>query len=148
MLMFRLNYALDLRYGVLLEVAKKVISEKPIDLSMGHVNVIWQGDANEYAIRSLLHCESPVNKLNITGPENISVKWLAEQFGEHFEKKPIFENQPAETALLNNASRSFELFGKPFVTLNEMIMMTVEWIKIGGKEINKPTHFQERKGNF
>jgi len=148
MLLYRLNYALDLRYGVLLEVAKKVISEKPIDLSMGHVNVIWQGDANEYAIRSLLHCESPANKLNITGPETISVQWLAERFGEHFGKKPIFENRPAETALLNNASRSFELFGKPFVSLNEMILMTVEWVKSGGMELSKPTHFQERKGDF
>ena len=115
---------------------------------MGYVNVIWQGDANEYAIRSLLHCQSPANKLNITGPETISVQWLAEQFGKHFEKKPIFENKPAETALLNNASRSFELFGQPFVSLNEMIMMTVEWVKSGGKEIGKPTHFQERKGDF
>lgn len=148
MLLYRLNYALDLRYGVLLEVAKRVISEKPIDLSMGHVNVIWQGDANEYAIRSLLHCEFPVNKLNVTGPETISVQWLAEQFGEHFGKKPIFKNRPAETALLNNASQSFELFGKPFVSLNEMIKMTVEWVKSGGKEISKPTHFQERKGDF
>ena len=148
MLLFRLNYALDLRYGVLLEIAKKVVSKKPIDLSMGHVNVIWQGDANEYAIRSLLHCESPANKLNITGPETISVQWLAEQFGEHFKTSPLFENRPAETALLNNASRSFELFGNPYVSLNEMLLMTVEWIKSGGKEINKPTHFQERKGNF
>ena len=148
MLLYRLNYALDLRYGVLLEIARKVNSEKPIDLSMGHVNVIWQGDANEFAIRSLLHCEFPIHKLNFTGPETISVQWLAEQFGEHFGKKPTFENRPAETALLNNASRSFELFGRPAVSLNEMIMMTVEWVKSGGMEINKPTHFQERKGDF
>ena len=148
MLLFRLNYALDLRYGVLLEIAKKVISQKPIDLSMGHVNVIWQGDANEYAIRSLLHCESPAHILNITGPETIPVQWLAEQFGEHFKATPIFVNQPAETALLNNASRAFDLFGIPLVSLHEMIMMTVEWVTTGGKEIGKPTHFQERKGEF
>ncbi len=148
MLLYRLNYSLDLRYGVLLEIAKKVVFEKPIDLSMGYVNVIWQGDANEYAIRSLLHCESPANKLNITGPETISVQWLAKQFGEHLGKKPIFENRPAATALLNNASQAFELFGNPFVTLNDMIMMTVEWVKSGGKEIGKPTHFQEREGDF
>ncbi|WP_304509784.1 NAD-dependent epimerase/dehydratase family protein [Anaerotignum sp.] len=148
MLLYRLNYALDLRYGVLLEIAKKVISQKPIDLSMGHVNVIWQGDANEYAIRSLLHCECPAKKLNITGLETISVQWLAEQFGEHFGKMPIFENRPAETALLNAASHSFELFGNPFVVLNDMILMTVEWVKAGGQEISKRTHFQERKGDF
>ncbi len=148
MLLYRLNYALDLRYGVLLEIAKKVISGNPIDLSMGYVNVSWQGDANEYAIRCLLHCESPVNKLNITGPETISVQWLAEQFGDHFNKKPVFENQPAATALLNDASKAFKLFGMPFVSLNEMILMTVEWLNAGGKEISKPTHFQERKGDF
>jgi len=148
MLLYRLNYALDLRYGVLLEIAKKVVFEKPIDLSMGHVNVIWQGDANEYAIRCLLHCESPANKLNITGPETISVQWVANQFGEYFGKKPIFENQPSETALLNDASRSFDLFGNPSVSLKEMILMTAEWVKSGGKEISKPTHFQERKGDY
>jgi nucleoside-diphosphate-sugar epimerase len=148
MVLYRLNYALDLRYGVLLEVAKKVRSGTPIDLSMGYVNVIWQGDANEFAIRCLLHCDTPANKINVTGPETISVKWLAEQFGNHFEKEPIFENKPAETALLNNASAAFKLFGNPFVSLGEMISMTAEWMKSGGKEISKPTHFQERKGDF
>lgn len=148
MVLFRLNYALDLRYGVLLELAKKVRSGTPIDLSMGYVNVIWQGDANEYAIRSLLLCESPSNKINVTGPETISVKWLAAQFGNHFDKEAIFENQPAETALLNNASAAFKIFGQPLVSLGDMISMTVEWMKSGGKEISKPTHFQERKGDF
>ena len=148
MLLYRLNYALDLRYGVLLEVAKSVNYEKPIDLSMGFANVIWQGDANEYAIRSLLHCESPAKKLNITGPETISIKWLAETFGKLLGKTPLFENTPAETALLNNASQSFELFGKPAVSLEEMIQWTAEWIKTGGEQLGKPTHFQERKGDF
>ncbi len=148
MLLYRLNYALDLRYGVLLEVAKSVYNQAPINLSMGYANVIWQGDANEYAIRSLLHCESPAKKLNVTGPETISVKWLAEEFGKAFGKDSVFEGQPAETALLNNSTQAYELFGKPFVALNEMIALTVNWVKIGGKEISKPTHFQERKGDF
>lgn len=148
MLIFRLNYALDLRYGVLLEVAQAVANKAPIDLSMGFVNVIWQGDANEYAIRSLLHCKSPAKKLNITGPEVIAIQWLAEEFGKLLDKTPIFENCPSKTALLNNPAQAHKLFGKPFVSLEEMIRWTAHWVKIGGKQHGKPTHFQERKGNF
>lgn len=148
MLLYRLNYALDLRYGILLEVAKSVQKKRPIDLSMGFVNVIWQGDANEYAIRSLLHCKSPAKNLNITGPETISVKWLAEEFGKLLGHAPIFENRPAETALLNNATQAYELFGNPLVTLSEMVKWTAYWIQIGGEQLGKPTHFQERKGDF
>jgi nucleoside-diphosphate-sugar epimerase len=148
MLLYRLNYANDLRYGVLLEVAKAINSEKPLNLSMGFVNVIWQGDANEFAIRSLLHCESPSKKLNVTGMETLSVKSLAEAFGKLLGKIPVFENTPAETALLNNATQCFELFGKPSVSLEEMIQWTAHWVKIGGDELGKPTHFQERKGDY
>jgi nucleoside-diphosphate-sugar epimerase len=148
MLLYRLNYALDLRYGVLLEVAKAVNDQKPIDLSMGYANVIWQGDANEYAIRSLLHCESPAKKLNITGPETISIQRLAEEFGTLLNKKPLFKNQPTETALLNNSKQAFQLFGEPSTKLEKMIQGTADWIQIGGKQLNKPTYFQERKGNF
>ena len=148
MLLYRLNYALDLRYGVLLEVAKAVWEQRPLDLSMGYANVIWQGDANEYAIRCLNHCESPAKKLNVTGPEIISVQWLAEVFGKRFKRTPIFENKAQDTALLNDASESHTLFGKPSVSLAQMIDMTVEWVKIGGEELSKPTHFQERKGTY
>ncbi|WP_282162461.1 NAD-dependent epimerase/dehydratase family protein [Ulvibacterium marinum] len=148
MLIYRLNYALDLRYGVLLEVAKAVANQNPIDLSMGFVNVIWQGDANEYAIRSLLHCESPAKKLNVTGPEIIAVQWLAEEFGKLLGKTPIFENRPSETALLNNSVQAYKLFGDPSVSLAEMIRWTAHWVKTGGEQLGKPTHFQERKGNF
>ena len=148
MLLYRLNYALDLRYGVLLEIAKSINESRPIDLSMGFANVIWQGDANEYAIRSLLHCEAPAKKLNVTGAETISIQWLANQFGGLMGKTPIFKNRPAETALLNNASQAIKLFGKPQVSLTEMIRWTAHWVKIEGAQINKPTHFQERKGNF
>ena len=148
MLIYRLNYALDLRYGVLLEIAKSVSNQRPIDLKMGFVNVIWQGDANEYAIRSLLHCESPAKKLNVTGAETIPVQWLADEFGKLLGVSPVFENEPAETALLNNADQAYGLFGKPSVTLDEMMAMTAHWIKIGGEQLAKPTHFQERKGDF
>lgn len=148
MLLFRLNYALDLRYGVLLEIGKSVFNQKPIDLGMGYANVIWQGDANEYAIRSLLHCESPAKKLNVTGPETISIQWLAEEFGKLFDIEPQFKNQAAETALLNNSNQAYTLFGKPDVALQEMISWTAHWLKIDGEDLGKPTHFQEQKGDF
>jgi len=147
-LIYRLNYAIDLRYGVLLEIAKSVNEGRAIDLTTGNVNVIWQGDANEIAIRSLLHCSTPTKILNVTGPETLSVKWLAEQFGLLMGKKPLFENEVQPTALLNNASEAHKLFGYPRVTIREMMEMTVSWLQGGGKISNKPTHFQERKGQF
>lgn len=147
-LIYRLNYAIDLRYGVMLEIAKAVLADKPIDLTTGNVNVIWQGDANEIAIRSLLHCESPANILNVTGPETLSVKWLAEQFGFLLDKKPRFINESQPNALLSNASKAHKLFGYPRVTVLKMIEMTVAWLQAGGETINRPTHFQERKGQF
>jgi len=132
----------------LLEIAKSVFSEKPIDLSTANFNAIWQGDANEIAIRSLPYCEVPARILNVTGPEIISVKWLATQFGLVFGKEPVFVNEAQPTALLNNASQAHRLFGYPRVTLAQMIALTAGWVKEGGKTLNKPTHFQERKGQF
>lgn len=148
MLIFRLNYAIDMRYGVLLEIAQHVFDEKPIDLTMGNVNVIWQGDANEYAVRSLVHCDSPPKVLNVTGPETISVRWLAQEFGKQFGKEPAFVNEEQPTALLNNASQAHKLFGYPKVSLHQMIDMTASWIKNDGEVSDKPTHFQEREGAF
>lgn len=145
---FRLNFAIDLRYGVLLEVATAVKERQPIDLRMGHVNVIWQGDANEKALRSLTVGESPPRLLNVTGPETISIRWLAQQFGELLGEKPVFVNEEEETALLNNAAKSYRLFGYPRVSLQQMIEWTVQWLEADGLTINKPTHFQEREGAF
>lgn len=147
-LIYRLNYAIDLRYGVILEIAKSVIEGRPIDLTTGNVNVIWQGDANEIALRCFRHCDVPAKLLNVTGPETISVKWLAEQVGLLVQKSPIFINEIQPTALLNNASQCHQLFGYPRVTLRQMIELTVNWLQGGGKTINKPTHFQERKGQY
>lgn len=147
-LIYRLNYAIDFKYGVLLEIAKTVFANKPVSLLSGHVNVIWQSDANEMAIRSLLHCESPSKILNITGPETASVRWLACEFGKHFNVQPTFVNEEQPTALLSNAAESFRLFGYPKVSLKEMIEITANWLKMGGETINKPTHFQERKGEY
>lgn len=147
-LIYRLNYAIDLRYGVLLEVAKAVNEQRPIDLTTGNVNVIWQGDANEIALRALRHCEVPAKLLNVTGPETVSIQWLAEQFGKLLGKTPVFMNQVQPTALLSNASQAHRLFGYPRVGLQQMIELTVAWLTQGGKTINKPTHFQERNGQF
>lgn len=147
-LLYRLNYAIDLRYGVLLDIAALVRKGKPIDLSMGNVNVIWQGDANEYALRSLLLCDSPAKKLNVTGPETISVRWLAEQFASYFGVEAQFKNEESEKSLLNNASEAFEHFGYPRVALKQMIEWTAGWLEQNGQILDKPTHFQEREGKF
>ena len=147
-LVYRLNYANDVTYGVLLEVARSVKEKRVLDLSMGHVNVIWQGDANEIALRAFRHCAVPSKILNITGPETISIRWLAKEFGNLFGESPQFVNQEKDTALLSNAAESCRLFGYPKVPLKVMMELIVNWINEGGKAINKPTHFQERAGQF
>jgi nucleoside-diphosphate-sugar epimerase len=146
--LYRLNYANDVTYGVLLEVAKSVHEQRPLDLSMGYVNVIWQGDANEMAVRALKHCAVPAKIVNITGDETVSVRWVAQQFGILFKQTPQFINEEKSTALLSNAAESVRLFGQPRVSLKQMIQIIAEWLKEGGKTINKPTHFQEREGQF
>lgn len=148
LLIYRLNYANDVSYGVLLEIARSVKEKKTINLGMGHVNVIWQGDANEIALRAFHHCAAPAKILNVAGPETVFVRWVAEQFGKMFQVQPVFENQEQETALLSNAAEAFRLFGYPRVPLKQMMELLVQWISQGGKTLNKPTHFQERKGQF
>lgn len=144
----RLNYAIDLRYGVLLDIAQKVVAGQPVDLSMGAANVIWQGDANAQALALLAHCAAPPFILNITGPEIVSVRRLAERFGQLFDRPPTFSGQEAPTALLNNAGRAQRLFGYPTVSLEQMIDWTAAWIKAGGPTLAKPTHFESRDGRF
>jgi len=147
-LIFRLNYALDLRYGVLNDIARKVWMEQPIDLRMGYVNVIWQGDANAYALRSLLHCQTPANLLNVTGPEKLSLRELAQTFGERMQKNVQFEGDPSSTALLSDASKCFGQMGKPTVSAAELVDWTVDWIMAKGEALGKPTKFQVRDGKF
>ncbi|MFO7636632.1 MAG: NAD(P)-dependent oxidoreductase [Clostridia bacterium] len=147
-LLFRLNYAIDLRYGILLEVAKAVKNSQPVDLSSGNVNVIWQGCANEYAIRSLLHCQYPAHILNVTGPETLSIRWIAHEFAKRFGTSPVFSGFEQASCLLSNASKAFHLFGYPTVTVREMMDLTCEWVLNQGITSDKPTHFQERKGQF
>lgn len=148
LLIYRLNYANDVTYGVLLEIALSVKEERPIDLNMGHFNAIWQGDANEIALRSLHHCTVPATFLNVTGPETISVRWCANEFGRLFGREPKFTGEEQPNCILNNAAESFKIFGYPKVSLKTMIELLVEWTNEGGKKLNKPTHFQERKGKY
>ncbi|MEP7268919.1 MAG: epimerase [Saprospiraceae bacterium] len=147
-LIYRLNYANDVSYGVLLEIAKAVRESKPIDLAMGYVNVIWQNDANEIALRSLWHCQVPAKILNVTGNQTLSVRKLAIEFGKRLDKVPVFKNDELPTALLSNASESERLFGISNTSLEQMMDIILEWLVKGGKTINKPTHFSERTGNF
>lgn len=147
-LLFRLNYAIDLRYGVLLEIAKSVFAGKTLDVSTGYFNIIWQGYANEVAIRSLLHCDTPPKVLNVTGTETVSARETAEKFAKIFGKKVNFTSEEKDTALLSNASYCEHLFGKPLVSVDKMIKMTADWVTNNGMTLDKPTHFQEREGNF
>ena len=144
----RLNYAIDLRYGILLDIAEKVYGEKPVDLTMGAANVIWQGDANAVVLRALMHCQSPPMLLNLTGPEIVSIRWLATRFGEIFGRAPIFEGVEADTALLSNAARCHQLFGYPRISLEQMVQWVAHWVEIGGMSLGKPTKFEVRDGKF
>ena len=148
MAILRLNYAIDLRYGILLDIAEKVYAEEPIPLEMGNVNVIWQGDANAVALRAFTHCQSPPLILNVTGPETISIRYLASCFGALLKKSPRFEGEEAATALLSNASRYHQLFGYPRVSLRQMIKWVAEWVRIDGTTLRKPTQFEVRDGKF
>ncbi len=146
--MLRLNYAIDLRYGVLRDIGLKVFERRPVDVAMGCVNVIWQGDANSVALRAFEIASAPSIALNLTGPETLSVRWLATCFGRIFGVEPEFTGQEAPTALLNNASRCHRLFGYPSVGIEQMVEWTAQWIGMGGRALNKPTHFETRDGKF
>jgi nucleoside-diphosphate-sugar epimerase len=145
----RLNYAVELRYGVLADIARKVHAGEAIDLAMGHANVIWQGDASAVALRSLRLAQSPPRILNVTGPEIVSVRWLALRFAALSGKElPSFIGTESSHALLNNASQCHGLFGPPAVTLEQMLLWVAHWVSIGGRNFNKPTKFQVRDGKF
>jgi nucleoside-diphosphate-sugar epimerase len=143
----RLSYAIDMRYGVLHDVAQCVLAGKPVALGMGYVNVIWQGDANEQALRLLAHCTAPTSALNVSGPKT-NVRWLAEEFGKRFSKKPSFSGKEASSAWLIDVSRSVELFGPPRVPLATMIDWVADWVKRGQPSLGKPTHFEARDGKY
>lgn len=146
--LLRLNYAVELRYGVLLDIGLAVKEGRPIDLRMGLVNVIWQGDANSVCLRAFAQCQTPPFVLNMTGPETLSVRYIAERFGAALGVQPVFDGTEAPSALLSNASKMTQLFGYPTVAPNDVIDWTAEWIARGGATLNKPTHFQTRDGKF
>jgi nucleoside-diphosphate-sugar epimerase len=146
--LLRLNYAVDLRYGVLLDIATAVYEQRPVNLRMGMVNVIWQGDANRACLRSFTHCQSPPQVLNITGPETVSVRYLATEFARRFGVAPLWEGEESPTALLSVAAKAHQLFGYPSVTLQQMVDWTAHWVTEGGAKLNKPTQFDVRDGRF
>jgi hypothetical protein len=147
--LIRLNYAIDLRYGVLLDLAQAVLEGRLIDPRMSHVNVIWQGDACHMIMRSFGTCASPARILNVTGPEAVSVRSVAERFGGILGRAPRFEHQEEEeTALLADSSEACRLFGGPPTSVEQMIRWLAHWVEIGGPTYDKPTHFTERRGEF
>jgi nucleoside-diphosphate-sugar epimerase len=148
MLLVRLNYATDLRYGVLVDVARRVREGEPIDLSVAYVNTIWQGDANSYVLRGLAHCTSPPTALNVTGPDVLRVEDVAERFGAAFGRRPQFVGRADGPALLSNPERAMRLMGRPAVSADELIDWTAEWIGRGGQLLNKPTSYELTSGQF
>lgn len=146
--LIRLNYSIDMRYGVLHDVASKVFAGKTIDLTMGHVNVIWQGDANTMVLRSFGHCTTPTSPLNISGPETIAISWLAGEFGKRFGKTPAFTGREAPDAWLINTAQAQTLFGPPDVPLTRLIDWTADWIRRGLPSLGKDTHYDTRDGTY
>lgn len=146
--LLRLNYAVDLRYGVLTDIGAKVFQGQPVDLRNGYLNCIWQGDANDAVIRALGVADSPPTLLNLTGPETLSVRKIAEQFAELFDKSVEFTGEEDDSALLSNSAKCCELLGRPKIPTETMIRWTANWLQNGGRLLNKPTHFEVRDGKF
>lgn len=146
--LFRLNYAIDMRYGVLHDVGRKVRDGEAIDLSMGHVNVIWQGDANSVALRCLARATTPTTPINVTGLETIEIRWLAAEFGKLLGRTPKVTGKESPTGWLNDASRMAREFGPPSVPLSKMIEWTADWLERDMVTLNKPTHYEVRDGKY
>jgi nucleoside-diphosphate-sugar epimerase len=144
----RLNYAVELRYGVLVDIATRVWRGEPIDLSMGYVNVIWQGEANAMAIQALADAASPPFVLNVAGAEILRVSEVAERFGKIMGPEPRFTGVESSDALLSDGRMGHQRYGRPKVTSEEMIGLIANWVSRGGASLGKPTHFEARDGRF
>lgn len=145
--LLRLSYAIDMRYGVLHDVAQKVLRREPIDLAMGHANIIWQGEANDWALRTLAHCTAPTSALNLSGPK-VSIRSVAKALGERLGIAPVLVGEEATTAWLVDCSEAFRLFGPPRVGLDTLLDWTADWVQRGGASLGKPTHYEARDGKY
>ncbi|MCG8650123.1 MAG: NAD(P)-dependent oxidoreductase [Pirellulales bacterium] len=144
----RLNYSIDLRYGVLVDLAQDVLAGRPVDLSTGYVNVIWQGDAVAYILQCFSQLDSPPRVLNVTGAETLSVRQIASQFAERFGCQVSFTGRESESAWLSNSARAHQLFGVPRISVSQMMDWIADWLKRGNPTLNKPTQFQNREGSY
>lgn len=145
--LIRLSYAIDMRYGVLHDLARKLLAREPIDLTMGHANIIWQGDANDWALRALAHCTTPTSGLNVSGPVQ-RIRDLALALARRLGVQPLFTGSEAATAWLVDIGQAQRLFGAPAVTLETMLDWTADWVSRGMTSLNKPTHYEARDGKY
>lgn len=146
--LIRLNYAIDLRYGVLCDIADRIHAGQPVDLGTGHVNVIWQGDANRFALRALAHATAPTTPLNVSGPETLPVAWLARELADRMGRDVELKGTPAATGWLNNSAQAFNLFGYPKVPLTRMLDWVADWTARDMPSFGKPTKFENRDGRY
>lgn len=146
--LLRLNYAVDLRYGVLVDIAERVRSGEPVDLGMGYVNVIWQGDANAAALAALAYASTPAWVLNVTGSERLAVREVATWFGQRFGRAPRLTGVESDDALLSNTDRMQSTVGGARVGAAQLLEWVAAWLEQGGPTLRKPTHFEQREGRF